>query len=84
MGSIITKGDRLLARVRVRGCKPVAKSFDKVSDARKWVQATEAAMRDGTYCHGSASDSERGQRGSVPRLTLGEALKQYREAVRPP
>ncbi|MDP1899271.1 MAG: site-specific integrase [Rubrivivax sp.] len=77
MASLITKNGKLLARVRIKGFKPVAKAFDKASDARKWAQETEQAMRSGTYCPDADTDRPTG----ASLLTFGEALKQYREAV---
>jgi len=36
-------------QVRLRGFPPVGATFERKTDAKEWAQATEAAMRDGTY-----------------------------------
>lgn len=37
------------AEVRIKGYKPVRKTFDKISTANLWVQKTESRMREGVY-----------------------------------
>ena len=38
------------AQVRRKGAPPLSATFTKPSDARKWVQVTEAAILEGRYC----------------------------------
>ena len=42
-------GTRYRVQVRLRGHPPVSASFERRTDARKWVQQTEAAIREGRY-----------------------------------
>lgn len=42
-------------RVRLKGQKSQSASFDRLTDARKWKQATEAAMREGRHFPSSIS-----------------------------
>jgi len=42
-------GMRYRVQVRLRGHPPVSASFERRTDARKWVQQTEAAIREGRY-----------------------------------
>jgi hypothetical protein len=37
-------------KVRLKGHPTQSASFSRLTDARKWAQATEAAMREGRYC----------------------------------
>lgn len=43
------------ARVRLRGYPVESATFDRLTDARKWVQQTEAAMREGRHFKTSES-----------------------------
>jgi hypothetical protein len=36
-------------KVRIKGFAPQSATFDRVSNARLWAQATEAAIREGRY-----------------------------------
>jgi integrase len=42
-------GTRYRVQVRLRGHPPVSASFERRTDANKWEQDTEAAIRDGRY-----------------------------------
>lgn len=42
-------GARFRVQVRLRGHPPVSANFERRTDARKWVQQTEAAIRDGRH-----------------------------------
>ncbi len=42
-------GTRYRVQVRLRGHPPVSANFERRTDGRKWVQQTEAAIRDGRY-----------------------------------
>lgn len=35
--------------IRMKGCPPQSATFDRKTDARKWAQDTESAIRDGRY-----------------------------------
>ena len=35
--------------IRLRGCPPQSATFDRKTDAKKWAQDTESALRDGRY-----------------------------------
>lgn len=36
-------------KVRLKGQRPVSATFERLTDAKRWAQRTEAAMRDGRY-----------------------------------
>jgi len=36
-------------QIRMRGHRPVSAAFKRVTDAKKWIQETETAIRDGRY-----------------------------------
>jgi len=36
-------------QVRVKGCKPVSETFDRLTDAKVWAKKTEAALREGRH-----------------------------------
>lgn len=59
------------AQIRVRGHAPVSKSFARKTDAKRWIEETKTAMRNGTAVSTEAE-----------RTTLKEALERYlREAT---
>lgn len=37
------------AKIRLRGFPPQTATFARLTDAKRWVQATEAAIREGRY-----------------------------------
>ncbi len=37
------------AQVRLKGHEPVARTFEKRTDAKQWIQSVEASMREGEY-----------------------------------
>ena len=43
------------AKVRLKGAAPVTASFARKTDAKKWAQDTESAIRDGRYFKSSAA-----------------------------
>ena len=72
MGAIETrpgKGGKSYFRVkiRLRGHSPVSASFDRKTDARKFIQDTESAIRSGRYF----------KTAKARRRTLGELIDRY-------
>jgi integrase len=47
MAVIETRGRRYRARVRIKGFPPQSAAFERLTDARRWAQHTEAAIREG-------------------------------------
>ena len=60
------------ARVRMRGFPHLSKTFERKTDARKWIQDTEAAIRGGNVMSTEAQ-----------RTTLREALERYSREITP-
>lgn len=58
-------------RVRVKGYKPASATFERLTDARRWEQQTEAAMREGRYFKNS----------EAKKRTLTELIDRYLEQV---
>ncbi len=71
MATIIERGGRFLARVRVKGFKPVAKTFTQRRDAVAWGRRVEADMEAGRWV----------EEESAKVLTMGEALAIYSASV---
>ncbi len=71
----ISKDGKVSYRVKVRlkGHPPQQATFKRITDAHKWVQQTESAIRDGR--HFKTSESK--------RHTLGEAIERYIADVMP-
>ena len=61
------------ARVRLRGCPPASRSFDRLTDARRWAAAVEVDARRGKYLPDAESR----------RHTLAEAIDRYLVQVLP-
>jgi len=61
------------ARVRLKGYPLQTATFDRKTDARKWIAATESAIREGR--HFKTSESK--------KHTLGEAIERYKREVLP-
>ncbi len=59
--------------VRLKGCPPQRATFKRLTDARKWEQQTEAAIREGRYFKTTESRKH----------TLGDAIERYKESVLP-
>ena len=64
---------RYQVQVRMRGYRPESASFERLTDARKWEQQTEAAMREGRHFQSS----------QAKKHTLSEAIKRYQRDVLP-
>ena len=61
------------AKVRVKGAPQVSASFARKTDAAKWAQATEVAIREARYFKNSAAK----------RYTLADAIDRYVREVLP-
>jgi hypothetical protein len=55
-------------KIRLKGHPPQTATFERLTDARKWVQATESAIREGR--HFKTAESK--------RRTLTDAINRYR------
>lgn len=64
---------RYQVQVRMRGYRPESASFERLTDARKWEQQTEAAMREGRHFQSS----------QAKKHTLSEAIERYQRDVLP-
>jgi integrase len=60
------------AQIRIRGHAPISKSFTRRTDAKRWIETTKTAMRNGTALSTEAE-----------RTTLNEALERYLREVTP-
>lgn len=60
-------------KIRLRGHPPASASFSRRTDAKRWVQQTEAAIRDGRYFRTS----------EARRHTLAELIDRYEREVLP-
>ncbi|BCA93814.1 integrase [Legionella antarctica] len=60
-------------KIRLKGFPAQSATFDRLTDARKWVQQTEAAIREGR--HFKTTESK--------RHTLGDAIERYINDVIP-
>jgi len=54
MATIITRPDangrnRHTARIRLKGRHPEVATFERLTNARKWIQQTESAIREGRH-----------------------------------
>ena len=61
------------AQVRRKGAPPLSATFTKLSDARKWIQVTEAAIVEGRHF----------KTAEAKRHTLAELVDRYRRDVLP-
>jgi len=72
--SIDQKGKtRYRVRVRLKGCPAQTATFERLTDARKWIQDTESAIREGRHF----------KTAEAKRHTLGELVDRYIENVLP-
>jgi integrase len=62
---------RYRVKIRIRGTPEETASFRRLTDAKRWAQRTEAAIRDGRHF----------PRNQARRRTLDELLKRYGEDV---
>ena len=56
-------------QIRLRGQRPTTMTFKRKTDAQKWIQNTESAIREGRYFKKSESR----------RHTVGELIDRYIE-----
>ena len=61
------------AKVRLKGAPAAYATFARKTDAKKWAQATEAAIRDGRYFKTAAAK----------RCTLAETIDRYAREILP-
>jgi integrase len=69
----IDGADRFRAKVRLKGHPSVSGSFKRLTDARRWAQSTEAAIREGRYF----------KTLEAKRHTLADLVDRYIEEVLP-
>jgi len=60
-------------KIRLKGREPVTGTFERLTDAKRWAQKIEAAMREGRYFPTSMSRSK----------TLADAIDRFRSDVLP-
>ena len=71
---ITSKGEaRYTATVRMKGAPPESATFPRLTDAKKWVQDTESAIREGRYF----------KKTIAKRKTLNELIDRYVKEVVP-
>ncbi len=69
-----SKGNkRYRAQIRIKGQAPVTATFDRKTDAKRWVQETEPALRNGKYFNVAESK----------RHTVKELIERYEKKVLP-
>jgi len=61
------------ADIRLKGFPPQRATFHRLTDAKRWVQQTEAAIREGRYFKTT----------EARKHTLNEAIERYKESVLP-
>ena len=60
-------------KVRLKGCPPQTATFSRITDAKKWAQDTESAIRDGRHFKNT----------QAKRHTLGDLIDRYVRDVLP-
>jgi integrase len=60
-------------KIRIKGHPPQSASFDRLTDARRWAQSTESAIREDRYF----------KTAEAKRHTLSEAIARYKSEVMP-
>ncbi|HEU4923964.1 MAG TPA: tyrosine-type recombinase/integrase, partial [Burkholderiales bacterium] len=73
MAAIERRGIGFRARVRIKGSPPQTAVFERLTDARRWAQQTEAAIREGR--HFKTTEAK--------KRTLGELIDRYARDVIP-
>lgn len=61
------------AKVRLKGHPPVSGTFQRITDAKRWIQSTEAAIREGRYF----------KTAEAKRHTLADLIDRYQREVLP-
>jgi len=59
MAVIEARGRGYRARVRIKGFPPQSAAFERLTDARRWAQQTEAAIREGRHFKTSEAKKRR-------------------------
>ena len=67
MAVIEARGRGYRARVRTKGFPPQSAAFERLTDARRWAQQTEAAIREGRHF----------KTNEAKKHTLGELIDRY-------
>jgi hypothetical protein len=73
MATIESRTTSFRAKIRLRGFPAQTATFGRLTDAKRWSQATEAAIREGRYF----------KTVEAKRHTLGEAIDGYIREVLP-
>lgn len=73
MAVIEARGRGYRARVRIKGFPPQSAAFERLTDARRWAQQTEAAIREGR--HFKTSEAK--------KHTVSELIDRYIDDVIP-
>jgi hypothetical protein len=73
MAVIEARGRGYRARVRIKGFPPQSAAFERLTDARRWAQQTEAAIREGRHF----------KTNEAKKHTLGELIDRYIRDVNP-
>lgn len=60
-------------KIRLKGFPAQTATFERLTDARRWAQKTEAAMREGRYFKTTESK----------KRTLSEAIERYKTQILP-
>jgi integrase len=60
-------------KIRLKGCPTQTATFERLTDARRWVQQTEAAIREGR--HFKTTEAK--------KRTLAQAIERYQKTVLP-
>lgn len=73
MATFIRRGNSWQAKVRRKGHRIIARTFDTKASAEKWARATERELDQGTFIPSTAAE----------RTTMAEAITLYEEEVLP-
>ena len=73
MAPFIRRGNSWQAKVRRKGHRIIARTFDTKASAEKWARATERELDQGTFIPSTAAE----------RTTMAEAITLYEEEVLP-
>lgn len=67
------KGTTYRVKIRIKGCPTQSATFERLTDAKKWSQQTEAAIHEGRHFKTT----------QAKKRTVSEMLQKYREQVVP-
>ena len=74
MATIVKRGSKWQAQIRLTGARPVFRTFIRKRDAVAWAKATEVEIERDSYC---------GDTKTLKRTTLSDLILKYRETVTP-